>query len=1143
MKQHPYKFLDAYTKDDGGIFFGREQEIDEICSRVSYSNILLVYGASGSGKTSILQCGVRNKFNDTDWKPIFIRRKENIVQSIHRELEKVAMIPLKESNSLANKLTSIYLDYFIPIYLIFDQFEELFIFGNDDEKRKFVTELLSILKMDKDIHIILSIREEYLANLSEFEEQIPYLFDNRIRIERINKINAVSIIEKPCESCDIGFEAGLSERIIEGLVSASGFIELTYLQVLMDKLCKTAGRNNADFPFIHFQDLKKVGTIGDLLSDFLEEQISAMENAADGECILKAMISSDGTKRSVNIEELINLVAPQLKGITGDKINELIQYLIKVRIVSEKDDQGCYELRHDSLAKRIYQWLTTGEKDVLQIKQLLENRYLEYEKRKVLLDKETIEYIEPYKKRLHLASDLNVFIDKSIDALEKEKRKKKNFLISAVAACLIVLLIFTGWNYIERKKAQDQEKIAKQQLIAAKNNLGSALLLKGELALKEKDYNRLQLYSMYALKYLKKNETQKRAIAGSNILSFSKYPVEQAIQAFDKDVAHLQLVHYLSDGNTLASGNSDGSITLWDITSGDKVLDLKGHEDSVNSLYCSPNSKILASGSSDMTIKLWDISTGTTLSSLEGHLDSISSVAFSPNGKILASGSSDNTIKLWDLNTKQEISALFGHAKEVSGIHFSPDSKFIASSSNDKTIKLWQVNTGELIFSFEGHSSWINSVSFSPDGKKLASGSFDGAIILWDLTLKQKIVTLEGHSEEIVSMRFSPDGRLLASGSSDHTVKLWDAHLGEELATLSGHSAAVKSVDFSPSSKVLASASADNTILFWDISKSKKPLIGKHSGEIHSISYSPTEKILAAGGAGNVISLWDFSKGKIVSSLSGHEGGIYSITYSSDGKLLASGSADNKIKIWNTTTGKEIRTLSGHLGWVMSVDFSPDGKYLASGSDDKSIKIWDINTGTEINTFKGHTGWIYSVKFSPDGNLLASGSSDKNVKIWNLASGMEILNLSDHAGDIKSVSFSPDGKTLASGSADKTIKIWKISSGKQILNLTGHKSWINNVKFSPDGKSLVSASNDTMIKLWELSTGNEVASLVGHTYWVNSVDFSPDGNTLASGSSDKTLRLWDLAFIYKNTSIENQIQEMEKTYRLKLDGLDISPKN
>ena len=116
---------------------------------------------------------------------------------------------------------------------------------------------------------------------------------------------------------------------------------------------------------------------------------------------------------------------------------------------------------------------------------------------------------------------------------------------------------------------------------------------------------------------------------------------------------------------------------------------LEGHSSVVTSVVFSPDGKSLASGNADKTVKLWDVATGKVINPLNGHSSQVLSVVFSPDGKTLASGSADKTVKLWDIATGKEINTLHGHSDEVTSIAFSPDGKTLTSGSFDKTVKLW----------------------------------------------------------------------------------------------------------------------------------------------------------------------------------------------------------------------------------------------------------------------------------------------------------------------------------------------------------------------------------------------------------------------------------------------------------------------
>jgi WD40 repeat protein len=282
-------------------------------------------------------------------------------------------------------------------------------------------------------------------------------------------------------------------------------------------------------------------------------------------------------------------------------------------------------------------------------------------------------------------------------------------------------------------------------------------------------------------------------------------------------------VAFSPDGTTALSASADGTLKIWDLTTGQCLKTIEGHDSGINSVAYNHDGRTVLSGSWDNTLKLWDISTGQCLKTLLGHDYGVISVAFSPDGKAALSGSADNTLKLWDIATGKCIKTFTGHTAYVTSVAFSPDGKTVLSGSGDKTLKLWDIATGQCIEIFSGHSSDVTSVAFSPDGKTALSGSDDKTHKIWDIATGQCIKTLSGHSSYVNSVAYSPDGIKALSGSYDNTLKLWDIAAGQCLNTLFGHSNEIKSVAFNPHGKTCVSASADKTLKLWDISKYVTP--------------------------------------------------------------------------------------------------------------------------------------------------------------------------------------------------------------------------------------------------------------------------------------------------------------------------------
>lgn len=120
---------------------------------------------------------------------------------------------------------------------------------------------------------------------------------------------------------------------------------------------------------------------------------------------------------------------------------------------------------------------------------------------------------------------------------------------------------------------------------------------------------------------------------------------------------------------------------------------LEGHTQVVSSVAFSPLGHLMASGSLDGTIRLWDSTTGLLNAVLDGQSGLVLSVAFSPDGTLIASGTTDTIIQIWDVTSATPIGqSLKGHADNVGSVAFSPDGTLLVSGSDDHTILYMYIN-------------------------------------------------------------------------------------------------------------------------------------------------------------------------------------------------------------------------------------------------------------------------------------------------------------------------------------------------------------------------------------------------------------------------------------------------------------------
>jgi len=1052
MTSSPFKFLDSYTLSDRDIFFGREAEIEEVYSRLFYSKLLLVYGPSGSGKTSLLQCGVANRFGETNWKPIFIRRKQNINNTIHSELEKQSITKLKSEKTVSEKLYSLYLDYLTPVYLIFDQFEELFIFGSVEEKQEFVNTLKEILSHEEiNTQIILSIREEYLANLSEFEDELPQLFENRIRIEKMKKAQALEAIEGPCKVAGVKLEESVSEKVLERLSTKSGYIELTWLQVLMDNLYKKANERNPNELKIQNSDVEQLGKMGDVLGNFLEDQLKAMPEGEKGEALLKAMITSDGTKKQLTPEEIETALQSLGHQLTKEEIQQLLQHLVNVRILSDKDESGRYELKHDSLAAKIYEKLTLAEKELMEVRQFVEYAYQNYQSRGKYLSEDDLKYIAPYEGKLVFKKELDRFVEVSRKELLKVKRRKQRFFLSGSIGLILILLGFTYWALREKNKTSTEKQRAKALYFNILANETKTKNPTKALRILEEAY-----YQDSSNRDIKENLLR-------TYNEFSNYKIIGKIRP--KKLIRVLYISYSISASRLVTvevdrtkTNTVNDIYLWDFN-GNLIRNFIEEDERIllDFLQIAPDGNFVFSGDFSGNGYLWEINSDAPCKFI-GHSQSLTSVAFSSDNKYILTGSNDQTARLWDFQGNL-IQTYSGHTDKVMDAKLSEDNKYVLTGSGDGTARLWSIE-GELIKEFNNHGGALKSVDISPDNHLILAVSLGNSAQLLDFegNIMQEFIT---DNLSITATCFSHNGRSILFGYGDGSIRLLDVN-GNIQQEFLGHEESIQLLRFSEDDNNIFSASNDLSIRKWRI-----------EGQIEQ-TFKLDETAL-------------------------------SLSFSNNGEMLLACLKDGSVKIYNSNGDILVPVISNLNTWKL-VSFSPDDKMIIINDFRNPTSIWRIN-GEHLISFEDERMKNIGTKIlaiSPDGQNVFVNLFTRSA-MFNI-NGDELFQIVKKS--IADATFSPNGKYFAIGLNDGWIYLYDIT-GKLIRTFEGHEDAVLEIKISPSGDKILSGSVDKTARLWDFN-GDLLQVFTGHSKPVSIVECSPDGNKVLTSSKDDVLRIWDI---------------------------------
>lgn len=549
------------------------------------------------------------------------------------------------------------------------------------------------------------------------------------------------------------------------------------------------------------------------------------------------------------------------------------------------------------------------------------------------------------------------------------------------------------------------------------------------------------------------------------------------------------------------------------------------------SLAFSPDGKQLAAACSDSTIHVWDVASGKRVQQLKGHKREVLSVAFAGDGNTLASCGVDNTVRLWDVAAGKEIKQLAQEKNWPIAVALTPDGKTLAMW-NGQEVALLDCASGKEMHRSKAtvNASWtdrdtgmstVKGLAFAPDGRTLA---------VW--TEHQKTTLLDRTGKEIRSIPdggavgFSADGKTLVTGGApgSFAIRLWDVENGREKASIeTTGTGQFEYVGLTRDGKTLAAHSRDQVLRFYDVETRKERLTGPgHRSRVTTLAATPDGKLLASA-ARDGISLWETATGKELRHLD-PAGGVHSLALTPDGKRLVT--SEGCVKLWDTITGKMLTDLKEPVdpdSRPIAIDsgspppyemaISPDGTMVVGARPGTVANVWETATGKHLRKLTVAEGTrLYSYAFSPDGKTLAAGTN-QGFLFWEVATFKERGHIAadKHLG--YQMVFSPDSRTLISlGRVDHHVKVWDVGTGKELHDWPAGKSRPSAIGlgYTSDGKPLVVTSAGESVLLRDVAAGKEVGQRNGEQGGVNALLIVNSGKYLISAGTDTTVLVWDL---------------------------------
>ncbi|MBS2039617.1 SUMF1/EgtB/PvdO family nonheme iron enzyme [bacterium] len=391
LPARPYKFLNYYTREDRSIFFGREADCSRLYDRLLASSVLVVFGKSGVGKTSLLRAGLLSRFQAPQDLVVTQRMLSEPVSALRALLSRIlGLSPGDES--LASLLLRAEKCVRGSVVVVLDQFEEFFLRCTPAQRAQFGRELAEVLRLDlRRSHLILSLREDFLAQMAELEEFVPSILQQRFRVTALDPAQAREAILRPAQL----FQLQIEPAVVEELLSLSG-IEPPQLQIILDRLYDhRVGQR------ISWEVYQSLGGAERILRGYFEETLLGFLGAERQRArqLLKALVSSQKTKQVMSIDELDARL-----GWPRENLMAVLKMLVESRLVRswEEQDRGCYELAHDFLTQEIAVWETPEEVAAKHAQAVLANEMRNYTKLGLIVPEDRLLLLEPQRRVLSL---------------------------------------------------------------------------------------------------------------------------------------------------------------------------------------------------------------------------------------------------------------------------------------------------------------------------------------------------------------------------------------------------------------------------------------------------------------------------------------------------------------------------------------------------------------------------------------------------------------------------------------------------------------------------------------------------------------------------------------------------------------------
>jgi WD40 repeat protein len=958
-KNNPFPGLRPFLPEESDLFFGREVESEEVLRKLLKNRFITVIGASGSGKSSLISCGVLPRIrkstvnNSGSWKILSFRPgndpignltdilTETISGSENNEAVRTSVASVLNTNN--DGITTVVKEMVIKgnekVLIIIDQFEELFRYNTSstgiiqgDKAASFVTLLENAVgQITVEIFLMITMRSDVIGECAHFKGLTQLINSSNYLVPHISRESYRAAIDGPVKYAGASVDPIMVETILDDIGD-----QTDQLPVFQHALLRTWAHwqelDEPDRP-ISLADYESIGTMCDAMSRHANEAFEELNKREREICekTFKAITEKGTDNKGVRHPSSLK----SIKSIVQCTSEELFEVIEKFRIASRSfitpgesiplTEDTVIDLSQDSLMRlwdRLKEWIDEEAAAVQMYFRLSEASAMYQQGKTTLLRPPdlqlAINWREQHKPSLTWAERFNPAFERAMVYL---RTSEKEFLAE------------------EENKIHLRKKQMKRTKIGAMIFGSAAIIAVG--------------FMLFA--FSQKISADRISI----IADIRRQWAEREIQTADSITTDAIYQKSMAD-----SGATEARLSAIEAEKMKVIAESQKQIAVFNAFLAQKNERIAKQQTDSATITK-DLALKNEKTAKQQREEAL-------RLRMLAIGKS-MSLRSMQFQGQKDLQTLLAYQAYL----FNKKNE---GTANDADIYSGLYNVAKLYGNinyktFTGHNGEIKSIAFVPGKREFYTSGFDGKVLRWNLDdKKQNLQVISSGTEIVEVLSVSPDAGWLACGGSNSVIRLIPLKENSIGYDLKGHTGKIKSLVFSFDGKYLYSASLDGKVLKWDLSARTSKNVNTDLLQINSIDISSNGNYVAGVSNDGKVLVWDPEK------------------------------TTNTFRI--ETTGKVIKT----------VRFKPNENTLAIGYTDGYVELWDISSKEKISEIKAHTGEVNDIRFNNKYFQMATASSDRTLKLWDTRDlTTPPASLTDNEGFVMVMEFSSDGQLIVSG--------------------------------------------------------------------------------------------------------------------------------